>query len=43
MTDMFLNQRVAALNLHDKIDSSFLTKAINNKQAYFRADGCRYF
>ena len=34
-----LNQRVAALNLHDKIDASFLTKAINNKQAYFEQMG----
>ena len=34
-----LNQRVAALNLHDKIDAFFLTKAINNKQAYFEQMG----
>ena len=34
-----LNQRVAALNLHDKIDASFLTKSINNKQAYFEQMG----
>ncbi len=34
-----LNQRVAALNLHDRIDASFLTKAINNKQTYFEQMG----
>ena len=34
-----LNQRVAALTLHDGIDGSFLTKAINNKQAYFEQMG----
>ena len=34
-----LNQRVAALTLHDKVSSSFLTKAINNKQPYFEQMG----
>ena len=34
-----LNQRVAALTLHDGIDGSFLTKEINNKQAYFEKMG----
>lgn len=30
-----LNQRVAALSLHNNVCGSFLTKAVNNKQAYF--------
>ena len=34
-----LNQRVAALTLHDKVSSKFLTKAINNKQSYFEQMG----
>ena len=34
-----LNQRVAALNLHNGIDAYFLTKAINNKQTYFEKMG----
>ncbi len=34
-----LNQRVAALTLHNEVDASFLSKAINNKQAYFEKMG----
>ena len=34
-----LNQRVAALTLHDKVSSKFLTKAINIKQSYFEQMG----
>ena len=34
-----LNQRVAALSLHNNVCGSFLTKAVNNKQAYFEQMG----
>ena len=34
-----LNQRVAALTLHDYVDGTFLSKAINNKQSYFEQMG----
>jgi len=34
-----LNQRIAALTLHESVDAFFLTKAINNKQYYFEQMG----